>query len=129
MIFECEGKSAIQSPTETQIRKAIKSLKSYGASSYASITDESGNYLQVAGGGVTCMLELYQADSKARFRAFHDAPSTVFPDGTLLVFRAGSIPMKADEWFIADRVSEVFCAFLEGVEFPSGVHWRQAPGF
>ena len=129
MIFECEGKAEIQGVTATQIRKTIKALRSFGPSSYASLTDEkSGDYIQVAGGGVTCMLELYRANSKERLRAFHEVPNNVFPDGTLLVFGAGSIPMKSDEWFTAEKVTEVFCLFLGRAEIPSGVYWRPVYG-
>jgi hypothetical protein len=74
------------------------------------------------------MMELYRADSNKRFRAFHDEPSKVFPDGTLLVFGAGKISMMADEWFKSDTVLEVFVAFLERRDLPEYVHWRDAPG-
>lgn len=130
MIFECEGKPAIKDPKKVQILKVIRALKSYGPTSYASITDEkSGDYLQVAGGGVTCMLEMYRANSNARVRAFHEKANSVFPDGTLLIFGAGRIEMKSDEWFTSDKVAEMFCAFIEGAELPKDVHWRPAPGF
>lgn len=127
MIFECEGKPAIKEPKSSQIRKALLSLRSYGPSSYASLTDEAGNYIQVAGGGITCLLELYKADTKERMRGFTDVSNKAFPDGTLLVCRVGEIPMKADEWFIASQVADAFCTFLVGEAFPLGIHWRAAP--
>lgn len=129
MRFECEGKASIENPKPSQIRKAVSSLRSYGPSSYASITDHRGSYLQVAGGGVTCLLELYQADTGKRFRAFGDKKNRAFPDGTLLVFGGGQIAMMADEWFMADKVAEAFCCFLEGKVLPNDIHWRPAPGF
>lgn len=61
MKLEVEGKPAIQEPQESQLPRALKSLKSYGPASYASLTDASGNYVQVAGGGVICMIERYDA--------------------------------------------------------------------
>jgi len=129
MRLECEGKPAIENPKPSQIRKVISSLRSYGLSSYASITNSQGSYLQVAGGGVTCLLEIYHSDTGKRFRAFGDTKNKVFPDGTLLVFRAGKIAMQSDEWFMADKIAEVFCNFLEGKELPEDIHWRPAPGF
>lgn len=129
MKLEIEGKKSIEEAQESQIRRAIKALKSYGPSSYASLTDSSGNYVQVAGGGVSCMVERYEIGNAARFRAFHDTPSPVRPDGTILSFRAGNIPMRSDEWFMSDQVAEVFISFLKGEPFPSYVHWREAPGF
>ena len=129
MRLECEGKLPIENPKATQIRKAVSALRSYGPSSYASITDSNGSYLQVGGGGVTCLLELYQAETKKRFRAFGEKKNLAFPDGTLLVFRAGQVPMMSDEWFVADKVAEAFCCFAEGKELHKGIHWRPAPGF
>ncbi|MFL9858838.1 hypothetical protein PQR72_24420 [Paraburkholderia madseniana] len=124
MRFEVEGKAPVDAPRESAIRRGIKSLRSYGPSSYASVTDVEGNYVQVGGGGVTCLVERYLAASKERQRAFHDEPSPVRPDGTLLVFSAGKIALKADEWFMASEVEEIFLAFLTGAELPSYVQWR-----
>jgi hypothetical protein len=129
MRLEVEGKAAMQGPTKPQVVKALKSLRSYGPSSYASLTDANGNYVQVAGGGVTCMVERYDAVGHRRFRAFHDKPSPIRPDGTILSFRAGNIPMQSDEWFMSDQVIDLFVAFLNGEQFPSYVSWRSAPGF
>ncbi|MGN7981909.1 hypothetical protein [Burkholderia sp. 22313] len=126
MKFEIEGKAEIISPTPRQITRSLQSLRSYGKSSYASLTDARGSYVQVAGGGASCMIERYEFDVQ-RWRAFHDKPSPVCPDGTVLVFRAGSIPMRSDEWFMADQVAEVFLAFFNGVPYPPFVHWRPAP--
>ena len=129
MIFEREGKASIANPTSGQVRRGISALRSYGPSSFASLTRDDGTYLQVGGGGGTCLLELYQADTAMRFRAFQDAKHPIFVDGTLLVFSAGEIPMQADEWFRADQISEVFLSFLNNEALPVYIHWRSAPGF
>jgi hypothetical protein len=129
VLLACEGKPSIQNPKPSQIRKILLGLRSYGPSSYASLTDDAGSYVQVAGGGVSCLLELYQADTGKRLRAYGDVLNKACPDGTLLVFRAGEIPMLADEWFMANQVADAFCCFLERREFPAGIHWRSAPGF
>lgn len=57
-----------------------------------------------------CMVEQYQADIGSRLRALHDKPSPVFPDGALLVFGAGQITLKADEWSMAGQVEEICVA-------------------
>ncbi|KVO90248.1 hypothetical protein [Burkholderia ubonensis] len=128
MKFDIEGKAAFIAPTSIQIARGLKSLRSYGKSSYASLTDGAGNYVQVAGGGASCMIERFEFGAQ-RWRAFHDKPSPVRPDGTILVVRAGNIPMRSDEWFIADQVVEVFLAFLSGAPYPPFVHWRPAASF
>ena len=122
MKFECEGTLPIDNPKPANVRKVISSLRSYGTSSYASLTNQQGSYLQVAGGGVTCMLELYIPDTGKRFRAYGEIKNKAAPDGTLLVFRAGEIPMRNDEWLNANKVAEAFCCFLEGKEFPQDIH-------
>lgn len=101
----------------------------YGPCSFAFLTNANGDYVQVAGGRVTCMVERYIADDKRRFRAYHDKPNPVYPDGTILAFRGGNLTMKPDERFMSSKVIEIFVSFLEGQEFPSFVHWRDAPGF
>jgi hypothetical protein len=53
----------------------------------------------------------------------------VRPDGTILVFRAGNIPMRSDEWFMSDQVVEIFLAFLNGKPFSSSIYWRPTHGF
>jgi len=128
MKLDIEGKPVITAPTPAQIARALKSLRSYGKSSYASLTDGAGNYVQVAGGGVSCMIERFEFGAQ-QWRAFHNKPSPVRPDGTILVFRAGNIPMRSDEWFMVDQVVEVFLAFLSETRYPPFVHWRVAPGF
>ncbi|PLP97408.1 hypothetical protein [Cupriavidus pauculus] len=129
MKFEIEGKVGTSTPTPSQISRAINSLRSYGPSSYASLTDESGNYVQVAGGGITCLVEHFDARTGTRSRAFHGKPNPVFPDGTISVFRAGKIPMRSDEWFMSTQVIDIFSAFLNKASFPAYVGWRRAPGF
>ncbi|WP_426399135.1 hypothetical protein ACN9M1_22900 [Ralstonia sp. R-29] len=126
MKLEVEGKASISDATPAQIARAIRSLKSYGRSSYASLTNESGNYVQVAGGGVSCMVELFDASAEVRSRAFHDKPNAGRPHGTVLVFGAGNLPMLSDEWFMANQVVEIFLAFCANAPFPSYVGWRPA---
>ncbi len=124
MRLEAEGSAPINQPTEKQVRSLILKLRSYGPRSFASLTDEFGNYVQVAGGGVTCLLERRDATDGRHFRAFHDRPSSVFPDGTTLVFSGGQINLAADEWFTAAVVADAFCSFLKAAPLPAAIGWR-----
>lgn len=124
MRLEVEKKQPIENVTDTKVTRAILALRSYGPSSFASLSDDKGNFLQVAGGGVTCMLERRDASSKRHYRAYNEERSKVFPDGTLLVFGGGKLPLQADEWFNAQVVVEVFLAFLNGRELPESIRWR-----
>ncbi|KUZ91387.1 hypothetical protein WI40_26490 [Burkholderia ubonensis] len=129
MKLEVERKPDLAEPTPVQIKRALRSLKSYGRHSFASLNSEAGSYVQVAGGGVTCMVEHFEAMTGKRSRAFHDRPNAAFPDGTILAFGAGEVPMQSDEWFMADQVIELFLAFHANAPFPDFVRWRPAPGF
>ncbi|QWT22155.1 hypothetical protein KPL74_09120 [Bacillus sp. NP157] len=124
MRLEIEKKPTIDDATAAQLHCAIMALRSYGPSSFASLTDGAGNYVQVAGGGVTCMLERRDAATGRHFRGYKDQKSKVFPDGTVLVFGGGEVRLSADEWFTAQEVEGVFVAFLGSSELPSSVKWR-----
>ena len=129
MILECEGKQPLQHPNPKQTRNVISALRSYGPSSYASLTKEDGSYLQVAGGGISCLLEFYRADLRERHRAYGDVVNKACPDGTILVCGSGNISMQSDEWLRSELVADVFCAFLQDADFLAYVHWRPSPGF
>lgn len=129
MHLEGQNFAGLSAPTDAQIRKRVLALRSAGRHSYASLTSEDGSYVQVAGGGATCMVERFNAATGKRERAFHDKPNPTFPGGTLLVFGAGKLTLMSDEWFVADAVVEIFLRFNEIREYPDTVHWRPAPGF
>jgi hypothetical protein len=99
-------------------------LRSYGPSSFASLTDAEGNYLQVAGGGVTCMLERRDVVAGRHLRGYKNERSNVFPDGTTLVFGGGQLRLLADEWFTAAEVLAVFLPFLRSEPPPLWIQWR-----
>lgn len=124
VLFEVEKKARKQDPSMAQVSAAITKLRSYGPSSFASLTDEHGNYLQVAGGGLTCLLERRAAAGAQHFRAYLETPSSIHPDGTILAFSGGQIKLQADEWISAPLVIEAFTAFLQGHEFPQIIRWR-----
>ncbi len=129
MLFECQGKPPINTPKESQLRRSIASLRTVGRSTFASLTNTSGDYVQVLGGGVTCLLEYYDAKVGQRFRGVTGTPNIAFPDGTLLIVKENRIAMQSDEWFRTDQVADVFVSFLSQQEFPFGIQWRAAPGF
>ena len=124
MKLECEDKSPVEDVKPAQIKKTVSRLKSYGPCSFASLTDSEGNYVQVAGGRVTCMIERRDVSAGRHFRAYQNIRSEVFADGTMLVFGGGKIHLSSDEWFTASDAEEVFMAFLDGAEMPERIMWR-----
>lgn len=122
--LEVEGNATIENASEREVRTAIGALRSYGPSSIASLTDKNGSYLQTGGGGMTCLLERRDAPIHSHFRAYHDEPSKVFTDGTILAFSGNNVRMAADEWFDSRVVADAFVAFLRGDELPATIKWR-----
>jgi len=128
MQFDVEGNDPLLDPSERQVRSAISALRSYGPKSFASITDAAGNYLQVAGGSQTCLLERRDAAAGRHFRAYRNERSAIFEDGTILAFSGGEMPMEADEWFPSTLVADAFACFLTGADLPAQIHWRDITG-
>lgn len=122
MKFEGQNLATLSSPSDSHIEKKLLALRSYGRHSYAFLTDAQGSYLQVAGGGVTCMVERFDALTSTRLRAFHDKPSPVYSDGTILTFGGGELRLKSDEWFQASVVVEMFLCFKYGRSYPETAH-------
>ena len=125
MRLQVEHHPTIENPSEKEVRSAISALRSYGPSSFASVTDETGSFLQVGGGGVTCLLERRDAATGQHFRGHHEKSSKVFPDGTILAFGANKIRMAANEWFDQTMVAEAFAAFVRGEQLPTSIKWRE----
>jgi Immunity protein Imm1 len=124
--FEREGREKIPEPTERRIRSELKRIHGVTPSSWAVLKSRSGSYLQVAGGGMTCVLEYQDQESGSRQRAWQD--HAVVPpdwaDGTLLVFQAGAIPLNRDEWVRVEQVADAFAEFLHTGQLPQSLHWR-----
>ncbi|MEM6730220.1 MAG: hypothetical protein AAF658_01620, partial [Myxococcota bacterium] len=114
--FEREGCKALENPGSERITSELKKLRSYGPSSFASITRETGEYLQVAGGAAGAFLE-HRVGGK-HYRAFQRDPVVPFEDGTKLEFTAGVVALNRNEWFQMKQVCEAFVAFAEGSPLP-----------
>jgi hypothetical protein len=124
MKLSVQDKPELSDPSEARLRSSLKSLRSYGRSSFAILSDDGGGYVQVAGGGVTCVVEM-KADVSARLlRAYLRHAHKVFPDGTVLTSGAGSMSMRSDEWLNIDQATQIFLAFLKADEWPEFVEWR-----
>jgi len=123
MVLEVEGRNSIVNPTEDQVVSAISELRSHGPS-FASLTDERGNYVQVAGGRPWCMVEWRQVKPLVHSRATSEGVRRPYEDGAMLNFSAGPIPLRSDEWLLLKQASEIFVAFLRRETLPASVQWR-----
>ena len=124
MRLDAEGRPAIDTPSTAQVTKVIERLRSYGPCSFASLTDDVGNFVQVGGGGVTCVVERKDAKTGLIFRAHGSRPHPLFQEGDVLAFSGGNVHLRADEWLTAAKALEVFLAFRDGQPPPADLGWR-----
>jgi hypothetical protein len=124
MIFTMEASSAVRNPAPQAIERALRTLKITGRHEFAALDDEHGNYVQVAGGGVACMIERRSSHPLRHYRGFQEKRNKAFPDGTKLRFAGSEVAMMSNEWFMIDQAIEVFLAFQAGEKLPDWIQWR-----
>jgi hypothetical protein len=123
MFLEAEGRPRIQDPSEEQVRELFLGLR-VGQTSFASLTDEAGNYVQIAGSRPWCTIERRRVGPLNHERAFQATLAPKYKDGAKIRTGAGDISLNHDEWFLLKDAAEVFVAFLRRDAFPAHVNWR-----
>ncbi|MES3110434.1 hypothetical protein [Sphingomonas aurantiaca] len=123
MLLEAEGQPPIVDPSEEQVRALVLGLR-VGETSFASLTDEAGNYVQLAGSRPWCVIEYRRLKPLQHDRAFQDTPTPKYKDGAKIKTGAGDISLRQDEWFLLKNGAEVLAAFLRKDRFPANVQWR-----
>ncbi|WP_454762295.1 hypothetical protein [Caulobacter segnis] len=123
MVLDAEGHVAVENPTEEQVRAVVLGLQP-GKTSFASLTDAAGNYIQVAGTRPWCVIERHRAEPLQHERAFQETLKPKYTDGAKLSTGAGELTLRHDEWFLLKDAAEIFLAFLHQGEFPASVQWR-----
>lgn len=124
MILEAENQEPLKIVSFAKVEQTLRKLKSYGPSSFASLTSLDGSYVQVAGGRVTCILEYKSSNSNSLSRAYLTEKRAPFEGIQTLMCGAGHIKMMPDEILFIDDVIPVFEAFYLGTAFPEVVLWR-----
>lgn len=112
MTFEVENMLPVLTTKFEKIERGLRDLKSYGKRSFASLTREDGSYLQVAGGGQTCILELRMTSDDTHLRAYLVPPRVPFEGGQTILFGGGQLTARPDEILGVDGIVEIFRAFL-----------------
>jgi hypothetical protein len=124
MLLEVEKKSPVQVSIFSEVEKTLRKLRSYGPQSYASLTRQDGPYLQVAGGGVTCVLEMRDPQASKHWRAHLGQAKVPFEGEQTLMFGGGNLTIWPDEVLFIDDVVAVFRAFFDGEALPKEIKWR-----
>jgi len=115
--------ASIVNPTEGQVRDLVVSL-TMPKPTFASLTDDLGNYVQVVGGRPWCMVEWRQTDPLVHRRATTSSGRRPYKDGAKIRSGAGEITLLADEWLLLKQAAEIFAAFRTGEPLPDFVQWR-----
>lgn len=124
MVLEVENKPSEYVTDFARVERALRALRSYGPQSFASLTKPNGSYMQVAGGRVTCVLELCDRSRQNHRRAHLAVPRVPFEGPQTLAFGGGSVTMMPDEILFIDDVIVAFLAFFEGSSLPGEICWR-----
>jgi hypothetical protein len=122
-LLEVEHREPKHEPTVDEIKAVVTALGTSG-STFASLTNPEGGYLQVAGRRPWCVIERRVFNPTEHSRAFQDTPNPKYNDGAKLRTGAGDITLKHDEWFLLKDAAEIFEAFRTGAQLPAQVKWR-----
>ena len=124
MLLEDENKAQRQVDDFEVIEKSLRDLKSYGPSSFAILTNPDGDFIQVAGGRVTCVLEHRRLSDDHPKRAYLSTKKVPFEGTQTLMFGGGHMQMEPDEILFVDDVVEAFRSFFKSEDFPGSLLWR-----
>lgn len=123
MLFEAEGQPLVENPSEDHVRKVVLQLQR-GHTSFASLTNEAGDYIQAAGSRPWCVLERRRIHPPQHERAFQETRTPKYKDGAKILTGAGEIVLQHDEWFLLKDAAEAFVAFLHKNPISTHVQWR-----
>lgn len=127
LLLEIEGKKPVQVQDFALVKKALRSLKSYGPASFAILTKEDGSYLQVAGGRLTCVVEQRSAGTGKQMRARYERTKVPYEGSQTLVFGGGKLEAEPEEILFIEDVILIFKAFWEGSAGTAVIAWRDMP--
>ena len=124
MWLQLEGGGRVDTPSDWFLRDAIMMLRNEGPISFAILTDKQGNYTQVAGGALGCVVERRVLKPLNHDRAHKDAADPAHLDGDRLKSGAGEISLRPDEWFTLEEAADIMLTFFKKKAWPSYVRWR-----
>ena len=120
--LEVQGKPAVPVSRFTQVERALRSLKPYGARTYAILEHADGSFLQVAGGQVSACVERH--DKTGHWRAYLPEAHPNYTTPITKSFGAGKLVVQPDEILWIEEVVRIFADYFSGQHF-STVNWRE----
>ncbi|WP_413208408.1 hypothetical protein [Rhodospirillum sp. A1_3_36] len=124
MKLEVENKKPMSPKNFSSIERNLRALKSYGPHSFAILSKDNGSYVQVAGGRVTCVVEMRDGERKNHFRAHLEEKKVPFDERLTIAFGGGKLTVDLDEILFIEDVIKIFKAFFEDGAMPNEIKWR-----
>lgn len=123
MILEVENKKNFINVSFKEIERNLLKLKSYGKNSFAILSDDRGNFIQVAGGGVTCVVERKSFGESTIYRAFLIEPRNKYEGLQEIYFGGGSLKVNPNEILFISDVIDCFKSFYDNISYPKSINW------
>jgi hypothetical protein len=102
-------KTPIATKSFAKIEKELRALKCYGPHSFASLNKPDDSFVQVAGGRVTCVLEMREMPSEKLWRAYMDEPRVPFKGLQTLMFGGGRLEKFFSLMMLFVYLERFFC--------------------
>ena len=109
------------------VEKGLRDLRSYGKNTFAILTDADANYIQVAGGSMSCVVEMRGAGEDFPSRGYLSTSRVPFEGPQDFRFGGGKLIVNPEEFLSIDQVVDLFRCFFKGEPMPSWVSWRKIP--
>ena len=122
MKFERENTKPLEDPTARQVEASLGKLKG-SQRSFARLIDDEGNFIQMAGGGFSCLIEI--VSGKIIKRASQEEPIVPWQETTTLSTTCGEFEMDPREYFSIDQVKEAFFRYLNGDRKLEYLKWQE----
>lgn len=125
MRFERENAKPIDPVSEKQLVRGLGYMhRPTSGSRFAILSSAPGNYVQIGGCGMCCLLEWRDEISTRHYRASQHPPVVPWPGITKHRVSGGFVDLRQEEFFRITQVEEAFLAFFRGERFPAYIQWR-----
>jgi hypothetical protein len=123
-ILQRDGCKAVVDPSERQLLHNLRSLKLYGRSQFLVLSTMDGDWIQIAGGTLSCIVERYSAETPVLWRAHRRLALSSFRDATKFGFRGHDREVAPDEILRMAEAEEILLAFRSGSDVSALMSWR-----
>jgi len=122
MKFERENTKPIKGPSAKQLSSSLKHLKG-SKRSFAILSSNDENFIQMTGGGYSCILEI-SIDGEL-FRASQEKAMVPWAETTTLHTSCGEFKVEPKEYFNVQQVTDAFVKFLAGDRTHEKYKWKR----